>query len=140
LSVNSILQDNGHAPSSSQLDKNFERIFWLESMLQEYTGHSLRHDLELIDGKLLTKDGEDILPIVANINDKFVAAYLIGELSWIINAGLDGLPDLSLIIEFENGRLYDVGQQHGFGPGQTDWISKLPGTIYDENLLTETYH
>jgi hypothetical protein len=24
--------------------------------------------------------------------------------------------------------LFDVGQEEGFGPGQTDWIARLPGT------------
>ena len=37
---------------------------------------------------------------------------------------------------FENGHLYDVGQKYGFGPGQTDWITRMPGTMHDESLVT----
>jgi hypothetical protein len=123
-------------PPSGQLSNGFERAFWLDSMLQQYTGYSLRHDLEIVDGKFLTKNGEDILELVSNLGDRHIAAYLIGELAWMINAGGPGnMPDLTLTIDFENGRLFDVGQKNGYGPGQTGWIDKLAGTMHDESLL-----
>jgi hypothetical protein len=121
---------------TGQLNNGFERAFWLDSMLRQYTGYSMRHDLEFVDGKFLTKDGENIFEIAANVGDKHIAAYLISELAWMINAGGPGnMPDLTLTIDFENGRLFDVGQRNGYGPGQTGWIDKLPGTMHDESLL-----
>jgi len=128
---------NSGEPLTGQLSASQERLVWLDSMLRSNTGYSLRHDLTLVEGSFLTENGEDILDIAAKAGNKFVAAYLVQELSWLASAGgLDNIPDLTLTIEFENGHLYDVGQKYGFGPGQTGWITRMPGTMHDESLVT----
>ena len=123
---------NTAEPLNGQLSDSHERLVWLNGMLRDYTGHCLRcDDLTLVDGKLLTKNGENIIDIAANIDNKLIAAYLVGELSHLISVGgIDNYKNLSLTIEFENGRLYDFEQRWGFGPGQTGWIDRLPGTMH----------
>jgi hypothetical protein len=56
-------------------------------------------------------------------------AFILNELVWLAErGGTDNIPKLELAIDFMNGHLFDVGQEEGFGPGQTDWIDRLPGT------------
>jgi hypothetical protein len=127
---------NTAEPLEGQLSASQDRLVWLNSMLRDYTGYCLRHDLKLVEGRLLTENGDSIISIAANVSNRFVAAYLVGQLAWLESVGgLDNIPNLSLTIEFENGHLFDFEQRFGFGPGQTGWIDRLPGTMHDESLL-----
>ncbi|MCL2222518.1 MAG: DUF4885 domain-containing protein [Oscillospiraceae bacterium] len=98
--------------------------------IRDYTGLSLWNDLEFADGRFLTEDGTNILDILAEKDmNPHVMAWIIDELASIAaRGGLGESPDFSLSIDFENGNLFCVGQENGFGPGQTGWIDNLPGT------------
>jgi hypothetical protein len=126
----------GHAPHPGQLSEDPVRITWLEKMLESYTGYSLRNDLTLTDGRLLTENGDDIMQIVNRKTSGYVAVFLIQELAWAISAGgPDAVSGLDLVIDFENGFLFDVGQPNGFGPGQTGWFDRLGGTMHEDGLF-----
>jgi hypothetical protein len=126
----------GHAPHPGQLSEAPVRMNWLQQMLENYTGYSLRNDLTLTDGRLLTENSEDIMHIVNRKTGGHVAAFLIQELAWAISVGgPDAVSDLDLVIDFENGFLFDVGQSNGFGPGQTSWIDRLGGTMHKDGLF-----
>jgi hypothetical protein len=127
---------NTAEPLSGQLSSSHERLIWLNALLRDYTGYCMRCDLTLVDGRLLTENGDDIIDIAANVSNRFIAAHLVEQLAWLASAGgIDSITNLTLTIEFENGHLFDYQQRFGFGPGQTGWIDRLPGTMHDDNLL-----
>jgi hypothetical protein len=96
-------------------------------VFRDYTGLSLQNDLELVDGRFVTEDGEHILDILAEKDiNPHVMAWIIDEFAMLAERG--GLPGFGLAIDFENGSLFCVGVENGFGPGQTGWIDRLPGT------------
>jgi len=115
------------------------RVDWA---IRNYTDYT-RQDLDLVNGKFLTKDGIDIMELIregmakehGEDNVHLFAGSTQRELDWLAKTGPDNIPDLTLTINYENGNLFDVGQPYGYGPGQTDWISELLGgkDPYDSN-------
>jgi len=140
--IEELLNRNGnarelflHITQSRQLDsKQFTedsfRVWQLGNFIEEFAGLNLRRDLELVGGRFVTEDGTDVLTMMwdEGVNPHAIALIL-DELYWLKNMGGAGnIPELTLSIDFMNGHLFDVGQENGFGPGQTDWIDRLPGT------------
>ena len=121
---------------SSQVREDSLRMYNVDWVIREYTGYQ-RQDLDLVDGKFLTKDGVDITELIKNgVADHFndssssvgiLVEYNMNEIEWLAKANPENIPEMILSIEYENGSLYDVGQPHGYGFGQTDWLRSLLG-------------
>lgn len=121
---------------SNQVRDDSLRMYEVDWAIREYTGYE-RKDLELVDGKFLTKDGVDIAELIKkglaeHFNDSSSGAgiliqHTLNELEWLAKANPDNISEMVLNIDFENGNLYDVGQPYGYGQGQTDWIRDLLG-------------
>ncbi|MCL2250075.1 MAG: DUF4885 domain-containing protein [Oscillospiraceae bacterium] len=140
--IEELLNRNGNArelfmhitqsrqPDSSQFPEDSFRLWRLGNLIEEFAGLNLRSDLELVDGRFVTEDGTDVLAMMSdNEVNSHAIALILDELYWLKNMGGAGnIPELTLAIDFENGNLFCVGQENGFGPGQTDWIDRLPGT------------
>ena len=119
---------------SNQVREDSLRMYQVDWAIREYTGYQ-RQDLDLVDGKFLTKDGVDIAELIKKgvagyFNDSsssagILTAYNLNEIEWLAKVGPENIPEMTLSIDFENGSLYDVGQPHGYGVGQTDWLRSL---------------
>ena len=118
---------------TDQVKADSLRKFYVDWAIMQYTDYT-RQDLELADGKFLTKDGIDIMELIKKgITEQFsdsvgiIVGYTRQELEWLAKIGPDNIPDMVLTIDYENGSLFDVGQHYGYGPGQTGWIGDLLG-------------
>ena len=122
------------------------RMYYTDWYISHYTQYT-RQDLDIVDGKFLTKDGVDILEhIYEGICREFNEGQAIGllvkdakqNLEWLARVGPENIPELILTIEYENGNLYDVGHPYGYGPGQTGWMNdfkdgyELEGDFYGQ--------
>jgi hypothetical protein len=122
--------------NSNQVRDDSLRKYQVDWSIRRYTDYT-RQDLELVKGRFLTKDGVDIMEhIRRGIAEEFretgggagiLMEFTRQELEWLAAIGPENIPEMVLTIDFENGHLFDVGQPHGFGPGQTGWISDLIG-------------
>ena len=119
---------------STQVKEDSLRKYQVDWAIRNYTDYT-RQELDLVNGKFLTKDGIDIMDLMregivkehgAGYVELFAKPYQ-RELDWLAKTGPDNIPDLTLTINYENGNLFDIGQPYGYGPGQTDWISELLG-------------
>ena len=55
----------------------------------------------------------------ANIDNKLITVHLVEQLTWLASVGgIDNISNLTLTIEFENGRLYDFEQRWGLDLGK----------------------
>jgi hypothetical protein len=129
---------------SSQVRGDSLRMYCIDRAIRRYTDYT-RHDLDLVDGRFLTRDGVDIMDhIRQGILEEFRGAdpryigllisYNLSELQWLAGVGPENIPELILTIDFENGNLLDVGQPRGYGAGQIDWIFDLLRD-YDSDLV-----
>ena len=115
---------------STQRSKAAERKYSLISTLRT-TGYDLSK-LERKDGKFLTPDGQDVFELYLNKmranpyekNYVMAAASHYGPTYYeLAEKGFDALPDLTLSIDYADGKLQDVGQQHNYS--ETGWLEAL---------------
>ena len=115
---------------SSQRSEAAERKYSLISTLRT-TGYDLSK-LERKDGKFLTPDGQDVFELYLNkmranpYEKNFVAAAAshYGPTYYeLAKNGFDALPDLMLSINYVDGKLEDIGQQHNYS--ETGWLEAL---------------
>ena len=127
--VNSTVTRDGEQ-ITDQIQKDSYQMYTMDNIIRTYTDYR-RQDLDIIDGKFLTKDGVDIMEYIsAAVIEEFgsipESMYMIGAmrrgLDWLIETGPENIQEMILTIDYENGSLYDVGQPYGYGPGQTGWI------------------
>ena len=115
---------------SSQRSEEAERKYSLISTLRT-TGYDLSK-LERKDGKFLTPDGQDVFELYLNKmranpyekNYVMAAASHYGPTYYeLTKNGFDALPDLTLSINYADGKLQDVGQQYNYS--ETGWLTAL---------------
>ena len=115
---------------SSQRSEAAERKYSLISTLRT-TGYDLSK-LERKDGKFLTPDGQDVFELYLNKmranpyekNYAAAAASHYGPTYYeLAKNGFDSLPDLMLSINYVDGKLEDIGQQHNYS--KTGWLEAL---------------
>lgn len=115
---------------SSQRSEAAERKYSLISTLRT-TGYDVSK-LERKDGKFLTPDGQDVFELYLNkmranpYEKNYVAAAAshYGPTYYeLAKNGFDSLPDLMLSINYVDGKLQDVGQQHNYS--ETGWLEVL---------------
>lgn len=115
---------------SSQRSEAAERKYSLISTLRT-TGYDLSK-LERKDGKFLTPDGQDVFELYLNKmranpyekNYVMAAASHYGPTYYeLAKNGFDSLPDLTLSIDYADGKLQDVGQQHNYS--EMGWLEAL---------------
>jgi hypothetical protein len=119
---------------STQYSEDKFTKYSLVRQIKESTGYDL-NDLDVVDGKFVTKDGTDILDIFAQsvregtqIPEEFKSIYISSyaeDLAKFAKEGLNSVDDLVLSIDYENGSFYDVGQSKNYGTGKTQWIDEL---------------
>ena len=119
---------------SSQRSEAAERKYSLISTLRT-TGYDLSK-LERKDGKFLTPDGQDVFELYLNKmranpyekNYVMAAASHYGPTYYeLAKNGFDALPDLTLSINYADGKLQDVGQQHNYS--ETGWLTALKNSM-----------
>ena len=115
---------------SSQRSEAAERKYSLISTLRT-TGYDVSK-LERKDGKFLTPDGQDVFELYLNKmranpyekNYVMAAASHYGPTYYeLAKNGFDALPDLILSINYVDGKLEDIGQQHNYS--ETGWLEAL---------------
>lgn len=111
-----IMKSSSH--DSTQFSNVKEDKFHLVNQIKTITGYNLK-DLELVNGKFITKDGTDIFNIYKEklsqnpyTKDHVGAAmgYYGSILHKLAKNGFDSIPDLTLSILYENNQLQDIGQ------------------------------
>lgn len=101
------------------------------------TGYDLR-ELENKDGKFITPDGRDVWDVVREEYQKLcekegvssIPGLDIGGLDYekykiLAQTGWENSPDKDLSIGYQDGSLYDIDTEHGYGPGQTGWLDQI---------------
>ncbi|MDR0578773.1 MAG: DUF4885 domain-containing protein [Candidatus Accumulibacter sp.] len=104
-------------------------------MLKDTTGHSLA-DLDFRSDGVYAKDGENVLTALgeafgnSGLSDEAGASFMrtfAAAPEKYRKYGPDGVADMSLSIDFSNGKLVDTATKLGYGDGQRDWLDKLTG-------------
>ncbi len=131
------------SPSISASYSSFSpgNVKWLYSFVEKYTGYDIR-EMESIDGKLVTPNGEDLWVLTREnyieaesdysnegelldyTSGLHMMSYMKSVYEQIVDRGWDSLQHGNQSIIYKNGDLYDANNYKGFGPGQTDWIEE----------------
>ena len=136
--------DNSEWENNSQFssEKSLKKSIYDD--IKRETGYEL-DTLEVVNGKFVTKDGIDIFELTKkNIKEgttivpkefqSFVIDHIYNKLENLAKVGFDGVPDLILSIDYENGSFYDIGQSKNFGTSKTQWIDD-----FEEKYSAESY-
>lgn len=101
----------------------------LDYMVRDLTGYDIR-TLPREDGHIFTPDGQDLWDVLLEKASNYqmpdgTAGINISRYRTLYNRiamlGWDCIPDRSLGLRYQDGGLYDIGTDYGFGPGQTGW-------------------
>lgn len=103
----------------------------LNYMVRDLTGYNVS-TLPREDGHIFTPDGKDLWDVLLEKASNYptsdgTVSVNISRYRTLYNRiamlGWDCIPDRSLGLRYQDGGLYDLGTDYGFGPGQTGWQS-----------------
>lgn len=103
----------------------------LDYMVRDLTGYDIR-TLPREDGHIFTPEGQDLWDVLLEKASNYptsdgTVSVNISRYRTLYNRiamlGWDCIPDRSLGLRYQDGGLYDLGTDYGFGPGQTGWQS-----------------
>lgn len=112
---------------STQFTPDSLAKFHLVNQIKTVTGYNLK-DLSIVNGQFVTDTGANIFDIYKEEllknpytaeNARIVASHYGAQLFDLAKNGYDSIPDLVLSIGYENGSLYDIGQQVNYGVKKT---------------------
>lgn len=125
-------QNYNETPPYQYLQGDREKMV-LYHFVDKLTGLDIR-ELENRDGKFYTPDGQELWSVLSEKYAELVAenkadAASLGEYraayDRIAKDGWDKSTDCNLSLDYKNGCLYDIDMVHGYGPGQTEWQSRV---------------
>lgn len=101
----------------------------LDYMVRDLTGYDIR-TLPREGGHIFTPEGQDLWDVLVEKASKYqtpdgTISVNISRFRTLYNRiamlGWDCIPDRSLGLRYQDGGLYDLDTDYGFGPGQTGW-------------------
>ncbi|MBR0581380.1 DUF4885 family protein [Bacillus altitudinis] len=112
---------------STQFTPDSLAKFHLVNQIKTVTSYNLK-DLSIVNGQFVTDTGANIFDIYKEEllknpytaeNARIAASHYGAQLFDLAKNGYDSIPDLVLSIGYENGSLYDIGQQVNYGVKKT---------------------
>lgn len=131
---------SGMGIASNQRTQEKDEKCHLFNLVKNNTGYDLR-DCISRNGTFYAPDGTDVIKefmkgknIPAEFRTYATSEYEPG-LRKLAAEGFQNSEDLILQIDYKDGCLYDIGQNKGFGPGQTKWIDDLVSKYGDKLFI-----